>query len=118
MFSNFSYLNYLLTLIKKRFRSSDVDSKFEYFQNDVISVCSDSKDKFWRNLFDERVSLKEYKKNCLKIKELVIFNRPLKHILGKTEFYSIEFSIPKGVFIPQKDTEILVDSIFRLSRRI
>jgi release factor glutamine methyltransferase len=38
-------------------------------------------------------------------------NYPLQYILGKTEFWSREFKIRKGVFIPRPETELIVEKI-------
>lgn len=35
---------------------------------------------------------------------------PLQYILGNTEFMSLPFEIPTGVFIPRPDTELLVET--------
>ncbi len=39
---------------------------------------------------------------------------PLQYILGEWEFYSLPFTVGKGVLIPRADTEILVDEALRL----
>jgi release factor glutamine methyltransferase len=34
---------------------------------------------------------------------------PLQYVLGSTEFMSLPFCVPRGVFVPRPDTEILVE---------
>ncbi len=38
-------------------------------------------------------------------------NFPLQYILEKTEFWSMEFKIKRGVFIPRQETELLIEKI-------
>lgn len=39
---------------------------------------------------------------------------PLQYVIGKWEFYGMEFSLGKGVLIPRQDTEILIDAALSL----
>ena len=38
-------------------------------------------------------------------------HEPLQYLLGKWEFYGLEFFVGEGVLIPQADTETLVDAV-------
>jgi release factor glutamine methyltransferase len=42
---------------------------------------------------------------------------PLQYILGTTEFMSLPFQVPRGVFIPRPDTELLVETAEEQLRR-
>ena len=42
--------------------------------------------------------------------------QPLQYILGRWEFYGLEFLVGEGVLIPRADTEALVDAGLRLCR--
>ena len=48
---------------------------------------------------------------ALKLAEKRKHHYPMAYILGKKEFYSIEFNTPDGVFIPRPDTETLVQKV-------
>ena len=42
---------------------------------------------------------------------------PLYHILGKTEFYSIELKVTRDTLIPRADSELIVDLALDITRR-
>lgn len=41
---------------------------------------------------------------------------PLQYILEKTEFWSLEFKIQKGVFIPRPETELIVEKVLAFAK--
>ena len=43
---------------------------------------------------------------------------PLYYILGRSEFYSLEFLVGEGVLIPRADTEVLVDTALEVLRGV
>jgi len=45
-------------------------------------------------------------------------HKPLQYVLGKTEFFSLPFQIPEGVFIPRPETELLVEEVIRHIRSL
>ncbi len=45
-------------------------------------------------------------------------NEPLQYITGKAFFMNEEYSVGKGVLIPRKDTEILVEEAFEILKEI
>ncbi len=44
-----------------------------------------------------------------------IQGEPLQYLLGKWEFYGLEFFVGKGVLIPRQDTETLVETVLNLN---
>ncbi len=50
---------------------------------------------------------KEFFKLILKRRK----NFPLQYILGRVEFWSMEFKVERGVFIPRPETELIVEKI-------
>lgn len=53
-----------------------------------------------------------------KIADHIVYRRcqgkPLQYLLGKWEFYGLEFFVGEGVLIPRQDTETLVDTALNL----
>lgn len=45
-------------------------------------------------------------------------SEPLQYILGKWEFYGLEFFVGEGVLIPRQDTETLVDTALKLLKAV
>ena len=55
-----------------------------------------------------------------KFKELVqqrVKGCPVAYLVGRKEFYSLEFEVNRDVLIPRPDTECVVDECLRLARR-
>ena len=70
----------------------------ELYTRSEITPPQNQSDAFWRKI--ERRARRE----------------PLQYILGNTEFMSLPFEIPHGVFIPRPDTELLVETTETLLR--
>jgi len=45
-----------------------------------------------------------------------IQGEPLQYIIGKQDFFGLNFKVEKGVFIPRPETEILVEVVFRYAQ--
>ncbi|UCD15724.1 MAG: peptide chain release factor N(5)-glutamine methyltransferase [Candidatus Omnitrophota bacterium] len=85
---------------------SDSDLRFiikNFFSDSPLSVLED-------NTF-----LDEKRHNSLeKIKNLYLRKIPLAYILGKEEFYGLEFKVNFGVLIPRKETELVVEAALKI----
>lgn len=58
------------------------------------------------------------KKEFLKKFFLLINNKPVSRILGKREFFSKEYFINKHTLDPRQDTELLVEVVLKLSKKL
>ena len=66
---------------------------------------------------NEEISIKQYTEFKENIKK-IINGIPLQYITNKQEFMKLNFYVDKNVLIPQPDTEILVESVIELSKKI
>jgi len=63
------------------------------------------------------LTLKNYHQICQKIQQYQEKNTPLPYLNKEVYFYNLSFKIEKGVFIPQKDTEILLEKTIGLIKK-
>ncbi len=63
-------------------------------------------------LFDQPLNDEELKNFKALIKRRAT-REPLAYILGKREFYSLEFKVTSSVLIPRPETELLVDEVLK-----
>ena len=57
---------------------------------------------------DEDIEVDEAFEKLVKRRETL---EPMQYILGKTEFYGLDFHVNKNVLIPRPDTEVLVEKV-------
>jgi len=87
----------------------------EKIKNDLISLCCVSFEKFWLNFFDKFLTLADYLLICDKLDKYLKRNYPIPYLTHNVSFYNLNFYVEKGVFIPQKDTEILIEKTLQIS---
>jgi release factor glutamine methyltransferase len=59
----------------------------------------------------------EYASFCQKIVKYYEENYPAPYLNQRVSFYQLFFSTKKGVFIPQKDTERLIEKLLELAEK-
>lgn len=67
--------------------------------------------------FDKPLSQSEVSAYRDKVKRRLKYE-PLQYILGKTEFYSLNFKVTNDVLIPRQETELLVDLVLEHIKHI
>lgn len=111
MLKVFSYQdcwNYFLELLPKKTNLNEEQTR------DLITLCQTTPAKFWLNFRSEKLSLTNYNQICRKIQQYQIKKIPVAYLNKEVYFYNLTFKIEKGVFIPQKDTEVLLEKAIEL----
>ena len=97
----------ILKTTADRLKKSDIDTAnldaklllCEYLKKDKLYlIVNGDKDILVDDSFEELVKRREALE-------------PMQYILGKAEFYGLDFKVNKNVLIPRPDTEILVESV-------
>ncbi|KLL02687.1 MAG: release factor glutamine methyltransferase [Mycoplasmataceae bacterium RV_VA103A] len=81
---------------------------------DLIRLCQITSAKFWLNFQSKILSSANYYQICRKIQQYQTKKVPVAYLNEETYFYNLSFKIEKGIFIPQGDTEILLEKAVEL----
>jgi len=81
---------------------------------DLIMLCQTTPAKFWLKFQNEVLLSNDYRQICRKIQQYQVKKIPVAYLNKETYFYNLTFKIQKGIFIPQKDTEILLEKTVEL----
>ena len=87
-------------------------------KNDIITLCQTTPEHFWLTFSHKSLSLLDYTKTCRNLAKYLNENYPVPYLTNQVFFYGLSFFVEKGVFIPQKDTEILVEKTLELAEKI
>ncbi len=69
-------------------------------------------------IYDQKQITKEQREEYIKNIKRLISGEPLQYITGVQEFMRMKFLVTKDVLIPQPDTEILVEEVINIAKRI
>ena len=89
--------------------------KIEEIKNDIIALCQTVPEHFWSNFSDKLLSASDYSQICYNLDRYLKENYPVPYLTNQVYFYGLPFYIEKGVFIPQPDTEVLVEKVLELA---
>lgn len=87
-------------------------------KNDIIALCQAVPEKFWLCFSNKSLSASDYSRICHNLSRYLKESCPVPYLTNKVSFYGFSFYVEKGVFIPQKDTEILVEKTLELANKI
>jgi len=83
-------------------------------QRDLIAICQANIADFWFNFSCQTLTKNHYLNICRKIDEYGLAKCPAPYLSKEVGFYQLVFRTEKGVFIPQRDTEVLVEKLLEL----
>ena len=69
-------------------------------------------------IYDSKQVTKEQREEYIKNIKRLIKGEPLQYITGIQEFMKLKFLVTKDVLIPQPDTEILVEEVINIAKKI
>lgn len=69
-------------------------------------------------VYDDKKLTQEQEKNYFKNVEKISQGMPLQHITHQQEFMKMNFYVSKDVLIPRPDTEVLVEEVIRIAKKI
>jgi len=101
--------NYALALQEK--------VKIEEIKSDIITLCRATPEKFWSDFANKSLSASDYSQICRNLDKYLKENYPVPYLTNQVYFYGLSFYIKEGVFIPQPDTEILVEKVLELANK-
>lgn len=87
-------------------------------KNDIIALCRTDPEHFWLTFSNKVLPSMNYAKICYNLDKYFQKNYPVPYLTKQIYFFALPFYIEKGVFIPQKDTEILVEKTLELADKI
>lgn len=86
-------------------------------QRDLVAICRTNAADFWSNFSQQLLTKNDYLNVCREIDKYWLLKYPTPYLSREVGFYQLNFLIKKGVFIPQKDTEILVEKLLELTNK-
>lgn len=96
--------------------SNDDGKKFSSEQkNGIISLCQASPEVFWKKFDSLILTKKKYKEICSSLFKYIHLDCPIPYLINKVYFNNLLFAVKEGVFIPQVDTEFMLQIIFQLT---
>jgi release factor glutamine methyltransferase len=86
-------------------------------KNDIIALCGTVPENFWLNFSNQSLSTTDYYRICRNLSRHIKEKCPVPYLTNQVYFYGLNFYVKKGVFIPQPDTEILVEMVLKLANK-
>jgi release factor glutamine methyltransferase len=87
----------------------------EEVKNNIIALCQTVPESFWSDFSNNLLSTSAYSQICHNLNRHLKEGYPVPYLTNQVYFYGLSFYIEEGVFIPQPDTEILVEKVLELA---
>jgi release factor glutamine methyltransferase len=91
--------------------------EIEEVKNDIITLCQTVPEHFWSDFSNKSLSTADYSQICHNLNRYLKGSYPVPYLTNQVYFYGLNFYVEKGVFIPQPDTEILVEKVLELANK-
>lgn len=111
MINQYSYSScwkYALSICKNKFLTLEI-------KKNIICLCQVTPEFFWKNFEESILTKKTYKRICFLLFKNLCLNQPVPYLTGKVYFNSLVFNMKCGVYIPQTDTEFLLEVVFSVA---
>lgn len=106
----------LYLMVKEKFIQNNIDNAENEAMYIIEDVCNIKHNRFNMDCTRPALNNEVEKVNSYCLRRLD--KEPLQYILGKWEFYGLEFYVGEGVLIPRQDTETLVEETIKRLKNV
>lgn len=97
--------------------STEKNIVVEPVKNDIITLCQTNPTNFWLRFSDKFLTTDNYSLICHNINKYLHESYPVPYLTKQVSFAGLSLAVEEGIFIPQKDTEIVVEKTLEIAER-